>query len=71
MQRQTGTETQRGNSHRRHSSIPSEHELRSTIAVLRDEEANLQEEVRQLRAAVQIYNEVVARLAERTGHAAS
>ena len=41
-----------------------EQDLQNVIVALRAEEATLQEEIRQLRAAVQIYNEVVARLAK-------
>ena len=44
-------------------------EMRLELENLRREEAVLQEELRQLRAAVQIYNEVVNTLAARAGAA--
>lgn len=56
----------RRDSHQPLQSTSAEHQLRDTIAMLRDEEETLREEIRQLRAAVQIYNEVAARLAQRT-----
>jgi hypothetical protein len=43
--------------------------MRLELENLRREEAVLQEELRQLRAAVQIYNEVVNTLAARAGAA--
>ncbi|HZU25294.1 MAG TPA: hypothetical protein VFA04_07220 [Bryobacteraceae bacterium] len=42
-------------------------ELRLELKHLREEEAVLQEEIRQLRAAVQIYNEVINTLTARAG----
>jgi hypothetical protein len=41
--------------------------LRLELKHLREEEAVLQEEIRQLRAAVQIYNEVINTLTARAG----